>query len=210
MIALINELLDVANIQLGRPLDLNPEQTDIVALATEAVREHQQATDQHELVLESAAPRVVGCWDAMRLERVLANLLSNAIKYSPNGGRVTVRIATEKDGAEAWALVTVEDQGIGIPEEDLPFVFDRFHRAHNVARRIAGTGIGLAAVREIVERSGGHVEARSPASSDNRGRGTCFLVRLPLRPGPAPERDAPPGVASPPAGAGLAGASDPE
>jgi PAS domain S-box-containing protein len=190
MIALINELLDVANIQLGRPIDLRAEEIDLVALAAEAVREHQQATDQHQLALEATVPCLVGFWDPMRLERVIANLLSNAIKYSPEGGRVSVRIAKEECDGSAWAILSVEDQGVGIPAQDLPYIFDRFHRAENVARRIAGTGIGLAAVREIVEHSGGSVEAHSPPPG--RDRGTLVVVRLPvLDPEPAASGDSP-------------------
>ena len=181
MIALINELLDVANIQLGRALNLHPEQTELVALAAEAVREHQQATDRHEIVLDAGVPELVGRWDPMRLERVVANLLSNAIKYSPKGGQIAVRVGKEVSESGSWAVLTVEDQGVGVPAEDLPYIFDRFHRARNVARRIAGTGIGLAAVREIVEQSGGVVEAQSPPRSGHAAAaGAAFIVRLPL------------------------------
>jgi PAS domain S-box-containing protein len=193
MIALINELLDVANIQLGRSLNLRPEETDLVALTAEAVREHQQATDRHEIVLDAVVPNLVGVWDPLRLERVIANLLSNAIKYSPEGGRITVRIGSEQDADGAyWATLRVEDQGVGIPPRDLPYIFDRFHRGENVARRIAGTGIGLAAVREIVEQSGGRVEAQSPGTGGGPGAGTVLLVWLPL-----PAAPSAPGLPSP-------------
>jgi PAS domain S-box-containing protein len=175
MAALINELLEVANIQLGRPVQLNRRPTDLVGLARSAVVEHRQATDKHRLSLETDEEELIGTWDPSRLERVLANLLSNAMKYSPNGGEVQVQVARAEDEGSSWALLTVRDQGIGIPASDLPYIFERFRRGQNVTGTIPGTGIGLAAVREIVEQHGGSVSVES-----EEGVGTSFRVRLPL------------------------------
>jgi signal transduction histidine kinase len=134
----------------------------------------------------------------VRLERVLENLLSNAIKYSPEGGSITVAIADEEIGGP-WAVLTVRDQGLGIPAADLPRVFERFQRARNVEGRIGGTGIGLASARQIVEQHGGTIAAESA-----EGTGSTFTVRLPLAFPAAedvetsPERDAPPDSDGPP------------
>ena len=177
MVALINELLEVANIQLGRPVQLNRRPTDLVTLARSAVVEHRQATDKHELAVEAPEGELVGTWDPTRLERVLANLLSNAIKYSPSGGRITVRVTRDADQPGDLALLVVTDQGIGIPAADLPHIFERFRRGDNVAGTIPGTGIGLAAVREIVEQHGGSVAVES-----EEGAATSFKVWLPLAP----------------------------
>lgn len=186
MVTLINELLDVANIQIGRPLNLVRRPVDLVDLARSVAAEHQQAAGEHRILVEASVPELVGKWDATRLERVLANLLSNAIKYSPRGGNITVGVARVKDevGAEPgprpggtrrrWAVLEVKDQGVGIPAEDLPRIFERFHRGENVTGKIPGTGIGLAAVREIVRQHGGSVTVES-----EEGVGTTFLVRLP-------------------------------
>ena len=125
--------------------------------------------------MEAAEPALIGDWDARRLRRLLANLLDNAIKYSPDGGPIAIRIARASDPQGEWAALTVRDRGIGIPADDLPRLFERFHRGSNVTGRIAGTGVGLASVRQIVESHGGEV-----AVSSNEGEGTTLEVRLPL------------------------------
>jgi len=111
------------------------------------------------------------------LERVLDNLLSNAVKYSPAGGDITVQVSRET--GSGFAVLTVADQGLGIPVDDLPYVFERFRRGTNVVGQIAGTGIGLAAVRQVVEQHGGRVTVTS-----QQGHGSTFTVRLPLFAGP--------------------------
>jgi signal transduction histidine kinase len=177
MTALISELLDVANIQIGRPLKLERRPVDLVALAREVVTEQQHVSDRHQVMVNATSPVVLGTWDPTRLERVLANLLSNAIKYSPEGGAIEVHVENDGD----WAVLSVTDEGIGIPESDLPRVFDRFMRGENAAGKIPGTGIGLTAVRDIVERHGGIITAEN-----REGRGAVFTVRLPLSPQPEP------------------------
>jgi signal transduction histidine kinase len=175
MAAQIEELLDVARLRAGRALDLEPQPVDVLALAREAVANHQQSAEMHRLRLESEERRLVGRFDRSRLARVLANLLSNAIKYSPGGGDVVVRVARERAGDADWAVVSVADQGVGIPAADMPYIFDQFRRSESVVGRIAGTGIGLALVRQVVEQHGGTVTVRS-----EQGAGSTFTVRLPL------------------------------
>ncbi len=172
MITLISELLEVANIQLGRPLALKRAPTDLVAVAKMAAQEHQPGTDSHTLVVKTALADLTGSWDSTRMGRVLANLLSNAIKYSPYGGEIMLEVASEEPG---WAMLTVTDHGVGVPAEDLPFIFDRFHRGGNVSGKIPGTGVGLAAVREIIAQHGGSISVES-----REGAGTTFRVRLPI------------------------------
>jgi PAS domain S-box-containing protein len=175
MTVLINQFLDVTHLQMGQSLPLHLRPTDLVALPRQVAAERQQTTEQHRIRVESVVPELVGTWDGFRLERVLANLLSNAIKYSPHGGDVTVRVAREEDAAGGWAVLTVHDQGIGIPAEDLPYVFDRLYRAGNVVGHMPGTGIGLAGARQIVEQHGGSIAVES-----QEGAGATFTVRLPL------------------------------
>ena len=117
---------------------------------------------------------MVGWWDTVRLERVLGNLLSNAVKYSPEGGIITVKVTKEGD---QWAVLSVEDQGVGIPADDLPHIFDRFHRAANIAGQIKGSGLGLASAHQIIKQHGGTITATS-----QQGKGATFTVRLPLNP----------------------------
>jgi signal transduction histidine kinase len=102
-------------------------------------------------------------------------MLDNAIKYSPAGGDVVVRTWREVDEGQNWAIVTIEDQGLGIPASDLPYVFDRFHRGGNVHRHIAGSGIGLTGAKQIVAQHGGAIAVQSA-----EGEGSTFTLRLPL------------------------------
>ncbi|HET6315223.1 MAG TPA: ATP-binding protein, partial [Chloroflexota bacterium] len=174
--AQVEELLDVARMQMGRPLDLDLHPIDLAALTRDVVAEHQQTTERHELRLESEA-ELIGAFDISRLRRVLNNLVDNAIKYSPQGGDVIVRLGHEPADT---AVLEVEDHGLGIPATDVSRIFDRFQRASNVEGRFAGTGIGLASARHIVESHAGSIEVDS-----REGAGTLFRVRLPLRSAPA-------------------------
>lgn len=170
----VDELLDVARFQMGQPLDLESAPTDLVVLAREIVDEHQQRTDRHQIALVAQVDELVGTWDRRRLCRVLGNLLDNAIKYSPEGGPIRVQVGREI-GTAAWAVLAVEDHGIGIPQGDVERVFGRFQRGRNVIGEIAGSGIGLASARQIVETHGGTLTAVS-----RPGEGTTFSIRLPV------------------------------
>ena len=193
MIVLINELVDFANIQSGQPLDLLRRPVDLVALARQVTKQYQQTTDRHSLTVETSLSRLTGYWDLFRLERVLDNLLSNAIKYSPDGGAITVAISQDSsdvglstvplDAGKAmpaerlWAVLTVRDEGVGIPAADLPHIFEWYRRASNTAGKISGVGIGLAGACHIVELHGGSITAAS-----EEGKGSTFTIRLPLTP----------------------------
>jgi signal transduction histidine kinase len=105
--------------------------------------------------------------DEARLRRALDNLLDNAIKFTPEGGAVSVRLYQEGK----WVEVAVEDTGIGIPEDDLPHLFSRFHRGRNTIT-YPGNGLGLAIVKAIAEAHKGQVTA------ENTGQGARFALRL--------------------------------
>ena len=167
----IDELQDATHLQAGRPLALNLRSMDLIEVTRLAVLRHQGMADQHRLHFEPTVPSLMGAWDTGRLDRVLGNLLSNAIKYSPAGGENAVRLSSSGD----WAELTVEDHGLGIPAQDLPFIFERFHRAGNVVGRIPGSGLGLAGTRDIVQQHGGTIQVHSV-----EGQGSRFIVRLPI------------------------------
>jgi signal transduction histidine kinase len=114
-------------------------------------------------------------WDPTRLGRVLANLLENAVKYSPYGGVIVVRVDRERGSAGDFAILEIQDPGIGIPADDVERIFERFQRASNVEGRVSGTGIGLASALHIVESHGGSMTAESQEDA-----GSVFRVRLPL------------------------------
>lgn len=175
MEAMIADLLDLTRLQSGRPLELRCTETDLVALAGAIAAEHQRGAVDHEIRVESAEPALVGVWDADRLDRVVSNLLSNAIKYS-EGGVVTLSMARESHAEEEWAVLRIQDSGVGIPAEDLPHIFERFHRGANIRGRTHGSGIGLAGAQSIVMQHGGTIAAAS-----KEGHGATFTVRLPLQ-----------------------------
>ena len=175
MAAQISELLDYTQVQTGRPVGLDLESTDVVALVRQMLDEHQHATERHTLELHAAEEVMVVMVDARRLERAIANLLVNAIKYSPQGGLIVVSVGREAGRDGHWLSITVADSGLGIPKNDLPHMFEQYYRASNVATTIPGTGIGLANVRHMIDRHGGTVSIDS-----TEGAGTTVTVRLPL------------------------------
>jgi signal transduction histidine kinase len=172
MLGMIGELLDTARLEAGRPLDLDCRRTDLAALVRDEVDAWRIGSGRPAIDFESPAERLVAEVDPARISRVVANLLSNAIKYSPDGGAIAVTVARDGDG---WTRIEVRDEGVGIPTADLRHIFEQFHRGGNVAGRIAGSGIGLAGARHIVELHGGTIQVES-----REGEGSTFTVRLPL------------------------------
>ncbi len=169
--AQLEQLEDVVRLREGHHLVLRRRRSDLVPLILRVVADHQAANSEHEIACAMEVAELVGDWDEQRLERVLDNLLGNAIKFSPAGGRID--LAVERDGQSA--VLRLRDRGLGIPPADLPYIFEWFRRGSNVASTIAGTGVGLAATREMVEQHGGSVTAESEP-----GRGATFTIRLPL------------------------------
>ena len=174
MTRLLDELGDVMRLRSGQEIELRREPTDLIALARRTAVEQDRMTERHTIQVESAVDELIGHWDGPRLERVLGNLLGNAIKYSPRGGDITVRVARVGDDGAEEAVLSVEDHGVGIPARDLHHIFEPFRRAGNV-ESIAGSGIGLAGARRIVELHGGAITVRS-----GEGEGSTFTVRLPI------------------------------
>ncbi|HKX37033.1 MAG TPA: ATP-binding protein, partial [Burkholderiales bacterium] len=138
------------------------------ALVRQVVLEWQHTTGRHRIVIDGPDELPVEV-DGARLQRAVENILGNAIKYSPDGGEVRVRLEARGDEA----LLSVSDAGIGIPPEDLERVFARFERGGNVAGRFSGTGIGLAAARQIVEQHGGTLTVESEL-----GKGSTFTIKI--------------------------------
>lgn len=172
LLKLINDLLDLTRLDLGGDM-LRKKSIPLgvyVKGVVESVR-HLGLSKRLRFKIEDAVAPVEMIADPARLEKVLINLLTNAIKYTPPGGTITVRWHAEESGA----AIEVEDTGIGIPKEDLPRVFDRFHQVRsNAANRNQGVGIGLALAKELVEQHGGTIEVES-----TMGKGTVFRIHLP-------------------------------
>lgn len=142
------------------------------ALATDTVTVFRD-TSAHRLEVDATClGKVLG--DASRLRQALVNLLGNAIAYSPENGRITVTVRCEGD----TVLITVEDEGPGIPEDQLERVFERFERLGTDNSTHPGTGLGLYIVRSIVEAHGGSVRAKA----GSEGYGARFVIELPAAP----------------------------
>ncbi|MEW6280388.1 MAG: ATP-binding protein [Candidatus Eremiobacterota bacterium] len=169
---LVQDLLELTRLRsLQLSLERQPVVPEEVVAEVAELLSSQAALREVVLSLECAVQRAPVPVDRDRLKQVLINLLDNALKFTPSGGQVTLRTRLE---GERWVL-EVEDTGPGIPEADLPHLFDHFFRSRDTRlRSVQGTGLGLAIVKEIVERHGGSVSARSQV-----GVGSVLVVSLP-------------------------------
>jgi signal transduction histidine kinase len=176
---LVEDLLDVSRVITGK-LHLNVQPVhlqSVIEAAVESVHPAAQAK-RIELALhfDPDIPQVAG--DPGRLQQIFWNLLSNALKFTPEGGRVDVRLKKTDFHVEALVI----DSGEGIPSDFLPYVFERFRQADSsVTRKHGGLGLGLAIARHLVELHGGTIRAESAGA----GRGATFSVQLPELPGMA-------------------------
>jgi len=172
MTALVEELLLLARLDAGHALVVGT--TDLVPLLADAVSDAHAAAPEHDWVVETGDEPVVVAGDANRLHQVVGNLLANARVHTPAGTTVTARLETGGDEA----VLTIGDDGPGIPPQLKPVLFERFARGDGSrSRATGGTGLGLAIVAAVVEAHGGSVSVHS-RPGDNR-----FVVRLPLAPG---------------------------
>lgn len=180
---LIEDLLDVSRILRGK-LSLTITPVDLAPVIDAALETMRLAAEAKAIQIHTRLERDIGqvLGDAGRLQQVVWNLLSNAIKFTPQDGRVEVRL--ERVGANAQIRVT--DTGRGIEPEFLPYVFDSFRQADSTTTRLfGGLGLGLAIVRHLVELHGGTVHAASPGED----KGATFVVQLPLKQGHRPQAE---------------------
>jgi two-component system sensor histidine kinase KdpD len=168
---IVDDLLLLAQVESGR-LQIHKRRTPAPVLIEQAIKGMDAEVQQHQIEYEVNPPSLIINLDPDRMEQVLCNLLSNAIKYSPQGG--TIRIEAYADGKQAF--LTVADQGIGIPAQELERVFDRFYRLDNpITRHVRGAGLGLAVCRNMVRAHDGHIWVKSTP-----GQGSTFFITLPL------------------------------
>ena len=170
---LIEDILDVSRILRGK-LNLNKHPIRLESVIELAIDSLQPLAEEKSIVLELTCSPNVGqvIGDCDRLQQIVWNLLSNAIKFTPEEGKVEVRLESVGDEAE----IQIIDSGIGIAPDFLPYVFDRFRQADSsTTRSYGGLGLGLAIVRHLVEQHGGKVYAEN-----NPGEGAKFTVALPL------------------------------
>lgn len=172
-VQLVDDLLDVSRILRGK-LVLTEIPVDMVSIVQAAIETVQLAANAKGIAIEmpSVDTRMMVLGDASRLQQVIWNLLSNAIKFSPNGGKVTIRMAQ----TDTQVQVQIQDTGKGISPDFLPHIFEHFRQQDSTTtRQFGGLGLGLAIVRYITEMHGGSVAADSPGEE----QGATFTVELP-------------------------------
>ena len=188
-IDLVLNLLDLSRIE-GGVLRVTHERVDVEELISSVVKSETRSAEKrgHDLRVEPPNAVAPACGDPKALRRVLSNIIENAIKYTPDGGRILVS-AHEADGHVA---ISVTDNGRGIPPEDMPILFDKFHRGrpapHSAAMRnattdaefledadVSGVGLGLYLARNVMEQMGGRISVESEV-----GRGSTFTLHLPV------------------------------
>jgi PAS domain S-box-containing protein len=171
LLKLVNTLLDFSRIEAGR-MEATYEETDVCAFTEELASVFRSAVERARLSLEVfCGPVTAPVWvDREMWEKIVLNLLSNAFKFTPSGG---IFVTVEERGKHV--VLSVRDTGIGIPSDEVPHVFERFHRVRGAQGRThEGTGIGLALVQELVKLHGGTVSVESTL-----GEGTTFTVSVP-------------------------------
>jgi PAS domain S-box-containing protein len=176
LVRLVDDLLDVSRVMRGK-IELRRQQVELATVIARAVETVQPLMDVHghrlQVVLPDESLLIDG--DPIRLAQAVSNLLTNAAKYTEPGGTICLSAGREKNEV----VISVEDNGIGIAPDVLPKVFELFVQAEHAANRAqGGLGIGLTLVKNLVEMHGGNVEARSAGL----GRGSQFLIRLPVLP----------------------------
>jgi len=174
LITLVNDLLNVSIIEQGM-IKETPHPTDVLEVIRSAVLEMEAEAQKHKVSIviqsqEKHIPKIM--IDPKRLREIIQNLLSNAIKYNVSGGKTTFVV----DHIGENIIISVSDQGIGIPKKDQPRLFSKFYRADNAVRRdTTGSGLGLFVVKSYVERWGGNISFES-----SKNKGTTFHIELPI------------------------------
>lgn len=168
---LINDVLDFSKLESGEE-ELKKEELEILKLMDETVSEFESQIKQKELYLSKDYPSegIKIYADKKRLKQAISNLISNAIKYTPSGGRITLIVQDYEREIE----IAVSDTGIGIPEKEIPKLFQKFNKIYRPGAPVAGAGFGLATVKQIVDLHKGVIRVKS-----EENKGTTFIIRLP-------------------------------
>ena len=173
LLEIVNNILDIEKLRSGTPILLERSSFDLALLVSTAAEFIESLALEKNISLQrKEVPQpVIITADEKKIQRILLNLFSNAIKYTPEGGTVT--IDTFMKGHDA--VVKVMDTGYGIPEDEIPFIFDRFRRVKGHQSKAVGTGLGLAIVKSLVEAHDGEITVTSEVDA-----GSTFTLKLPL------------------------------
>ncbi|HLP45490.1 MAG TPA: ATP-binding protein, partial [Candidatus Kapabacteria bacterium] len=189
LLGLINQLLDLSKFDSGS-MKLQACRQNVVPFLKGILNSFDSLAEQNDQILtfHAAADEIILYFDPPRLEELMANLLSNAVKFTPAGGQITITVGITNDGTAGESLeISVRDTGPGIPEDQLPHIFDRFYQADSThEHHHKGSGIGLSIAKEIVELHHGtisaHIIQEKEENGDQPGEpgGAEFVVRLPM------------------------------
>ncbi|ASA22955.1 ATP-binding protein [Paenibacillus donghaensis] len=176
---LVKDLLDLARMEAGHT-DIMKAEVDMNELLERVYRKFAVRAKDREIQLEFSPPEqplLLKAADEDKLEQVLTNLLDNAFRHTPGGNHIRIAAESRLLEGKRYAEIEIRDQGVGIPPEDLTYIFDRFYKADKARVRgeSGGTGLGLAIVKNIVESHHGNISAASKL-----GEGTTFTLRLPV------------------------------
>lgn len=178
LLRLINQLLDLSKLDSGM-LEINPIQADIVSYIHYLTESFFSMAEEKQIRLTfyPEVKKLVMDFDEEKIQHIVYNLLSNAIKFTPNGGKVILHLKKIEQHSQFWLQIKISDTGVGIAKENLERIFDRFYQVENNDKStFAGTGIGLALTKELVELLGGEIVVESEV-----GSGTDFLILLPIK-----------------------------
>jgi signal transduction histidine kinase len=174
LLEIVNNILEIQKLQSGAPILLENSYFDMNELVRTVVESLQAESRRKEMNLQYYPPSmpVFVTADRPKIQRVITNLVANAVKYTPEEGEIKVRL--QENGR--YAITEVQDNGYGIPPEQLPYIFERFRRVPGHQRRAMGTGLGLAIVKSLVEAHNGEIAVVSQEDV-----GSTFTFKLPLK-----------------------------
>ncbi|NOY65555.1 MAG: HAMP domain-containing protein [Nitrospirae bacterium] len=170
ILRMLNDLMEISEAEVG-VMRLNMCQIDLSSLIEDVVELYSYVAEEKGVILETDLQAgIIISADAGRLKQAIANIIDNAIKYTPPGGRVMVKNGQKK----GYVFVSIKDTGIGIPEEELPRIWDRLYRGKNAVSE-KGLGLGLSLVRAVIKAHGGTVKVES-----KHGKGSVFTLHIPI------------------------------
>ena len=177
LLQLVNQMLDLAKLESGN-LELQLEQADVIPFVKYLGESFQSLAEQKDinLTVYAETDQLVMDFDGGKLSVIISNLLSNAVKFTPQGGKIVAHLNTSVNNDSEYFLVKIKDNGVGIPEEEIANIFNRFYQVDSSSnRQDEGTGIGLSMCKELIELMNGTISVKS-----SPGKGSEFTIEIPV------------------------------